>query len=85
MLLDWRLYLEGHCVRKARGFPLLITFVLRQGLAMCPAGLKLLIFLPQHLECWDYRCAPPHPATRVLLGVPKSHGCINFFNMKGQV
>jgi hypothetical protein len=45
---------------------------LRQGLTMqprlawkslcTPAGLQLAILLPQLPKCWDYRCAPPHPA-----------------------
>jgi hypothetical protein len=29
------------------------------------AGLKLFIFLPQPLKCWDYRCASPYPTFAV--------------------
>jgi hypothetical protein len=31
------------------------------------AGLKLEILLPQPLQCWDYRCVPPYPATWINL------------------
>lgn len=29
-------------------------------------GLELLVLLPPPLECWDYRCACPHPAVCLL-------------------
>jgi hypothetical protein len=31
------------------------------------AGLKFMILLPQSLECWDYRCVPPHPALGLVI------------------
>jgi hypothetical protein len=33
---------------------------LRPGLSV--AGLELMVFLPPHPKCWDYRYAPPHQA-----------------------
>jgi hypothetical protein len=35
--------------------------VLRQDLYVAQADLEVSIFLPQPLECWDYRCVTPYP------------------------
>jgi hypothetical protein len=35
-------------------------FSLRQSCYVAQAGIKLVILLPQHLKCWDYRCDPPY-------------------------
>jgi hypothetical protein len=39
-----------------------VLFVFKTGSHyVVQTDLKLKILLPQPPECWDYRCAPPHP------------------------
>jgi hypothetical protein len=40
----------------------LFICLLRCSHCVAQAGLKLVILLPQPLQCWDYRQEPPHPA-----------------------
>jgi hypothetical protein len=43
-------------------FSFLCSFLSLAGsCSVAKAGLELVILLPQPPECWDYRCAPPHP------------------------
>jgi hypothetical protein len=39
-----------------------IIFLERGTCYVAQAGIKLNIFLLQPPDCWDYRCASPHPA-----------------------
>jgi hypothetical protein len=56
------------------GFPILFLFFEARSHCAAQAGLKLVIFLSHVPGCWDYRCAPPRPASAYL-----GHQCFETF------
>lgn len=40
------------------------------------ANLALTVFLPQPLECWDFRLMSPHPVLQICLILPLFKGFI---------